>query len=271
MPNYGGFNFSFTSSTTNTPGTGTGGGGYGTLTFNTGSVYGGAGTGGGGVYNTSPPSGINTGSPYGGGYAPPGSGGISGGFTSVSSVTNPWENNFWDWRQKQQYENIDQEHQRAEYEWKTWHEPELKAAAQAEEKAALDSANKALAEMQARYMWMRSGGAGTAGMWEMGQMNLEGQALKVRALLSATSEKYMNELHTAFLSKKDDQDFAEKMAKLQEQYREQYAETVAELNDGTWWQSLGSIVGMINAFVNPPTYIVGGAIQYGGNNAKKWS
>lgn len=161
----------------------------------------------------------------------------------VNLDTKTWSERFAADRQARNQRAIDKKHEDLNYEWTTHYEPKQKEFAQQMEQQAMDEANRALAEMQARYGYMRSAGAGTAGMWESGQLNMESKMMAVRSAIVTTSENYLRDMYNAWMNKKDEQHFQEEMVRLQAYYREEYAEKVAELNGPSWWSVLGGVVG----------------------------
>ena len=163
-------------------------------------------------------------------------------------------------RQAREQNKIDKEYQLRNYEWSNYIEPKQKEFAQQMEQQAMDEANRALAEMQARYGYMRSAGAGTAGMWESGQFNMESKMMAVRSAIATTSENYMRELYNAWSNMKDQQSFQEEMVRLQAYYREEYAEKIAELNEPSWWSTLGGVVGSALALIPGLGQAVGAAM-----------
>ena len=101
-----------------------------------------------------------------------------------------------------------------------------------------------LAKLRMRMGYNQSAGAGTGGRWDLARGNMLNAGAQKQMQLGHDWEKWEAQQAQNWAIMQDQQAHGEKMAQLQYQYNLELMKQQAELNDPTWWQTFGSIVGM---------------------------
>lgn len=125
--------------------------------------------------------------------------------------------------------------------WSSTYEPQWKeygAGLQRELQTAYD---RSLAEAQGRLGYgLSTSGSGEGGLAEASRLALSEEAQAKRMDISQRAGQVLQQAYLQFMQTKDA--YAFEMAKVGAQY--QYAKEMAEMNQPSWWESLGGIVGM---------------------------
>jgi hypothetical protein len=103
-------------------------------------------------------------------------------------------------------------------------------------------------------------GSGEGGLAAASRQALTTEAQNKRMDIASQRDIALQNAYMQFMTTKDQQAFD--MAKMQAQH--QYNVKLAEMNQPSWWESLGPIVGMgLAMFGGPIGAAVGGAMAYG--------
>lgn len=129
----------------------------------------------------------------------------------------------------------------ANNEWKNQWEPQWKQYGEGLQRELQTAYDRSLAEAQG---WLGYGlsmsGSGEGGLAEASRLALQTEAQNKRMDISQRADQVLQQAYLQFMQTKDQQAF--EMAKMGAQY--QYAKEMAEMNEPSWWESLGGIVGM---------------------------
>ena len=104
-----------------------------------------------------------------------------------------------------------------------------------------------IGQMRGRLGFAASSGAGGAGYWDSARIALEGKAMGQLGEAATASERIEAQMHKDFLDREDAQKHGVFMQERQHQYRMAELNRQAELNDSSWWQDFGGIIGSIAA------------------------
>lgn len=148
-----------------------------------------------------------------------------------------------------------------EYEWNRAYAPLVQDLGQSLEDAAKRAVEQAIARRNMQLGYLRSGTAGTSGSWDAAQSALQRYGTKLQTQAESTAEQFELGQHLEFLTREDAKEHERDMALLA--FRQQMAllERQAELNEPSWWQGLGSIVGLgLGVMFSPWEGTVGAAL-----------
>ena len=142
-------------------------------------------------------------------------------------------------RNPTQYKNL--QPQIAQSEWTNTYEPQFEKYNTALQRELQTAFDRSYAEAQGRLGYGLSiTGSGEGGLAEASRLALTTEAQNKRMDIKNEYNKRLEGAYYQFMLTKDAQAF--EMAKLGAQY--EYQRKLAEMNQPSWWESLGSIVGM---------------------------
>jgi len=158
---------------------------------------------------------------------------------------------------------MEREKKRRELEWQTMYQQPASEYARLEEIEAKKALDREMARAAAMLGYSQYGtGAGTSGTWEANKLALQKAAQEQYGNVAQLNQKIMQQLYLDYLNRKDTQKFQLELAKYAHEARMQEMEKMAELNDESWWQSIGSSVGSFFAMM--PLIASGLGIPYYG-------
>lgn len=108
--------------------------------------------------------------------------------------------------------------------------------------------NRQIGQMRGRLGFAASSGAGGgAGYWDSAKIALEGRAMGQLGEAATASERIEAGARADWINKEDAQQFQMEQQSRQAQYRMAELNRQAELNDSSWWEDFGGIIGSIAA------------------------
>ena len=154
---------------------------------------------------------------------------------------------------------------KAEQAWTTTREPLWKEFSTDLQREAQTAFDRSYAEAQGRLGYgLSMSGSGEGGLAEASRLALTTEAQNKRMDIATMASKMMNQAHIEFLNTKDSQAFELQKLNIQIQANKQ----VAEMNQPSWWESLGQIIGtglgIALAWPTGGLSLAGGAIVGGG-------
>lgn len=101
-----------------------------------------------------------------------------------------------------------------------------------------------MAKLRMRLGYNQSAGAGTAGWWNLAKLGMETTGMTKQMDLEQQWEMWEDQQKSNWAKMQDSQAHQMQMQRLQGQQQMELMRQQAELNDPTWWESFGSIIGM---------------------------
>jgi len=101
-----------------------------------------------------------------------------------------------------------------------------------------------LAKLRMRLGYNQSAGAGTGGWWNLAKLGMETAGMGKQLDLQQQWQMWEAQQKSDWAKTQDAQAHQAQMMRLQGQQQLMLMQQQAELNDASWWESFGSIIGM---------------------------
>ena len=141
-------------------------------------------------------------------------------------------------------ERRDQQYGEQQYEYETYYEPQLKEYAAGGLEASGNVLEREMAKLRMRLGYNQSAGAGTGGWWNLAKSGMETAGMQKGQQLASDWSQWQAGQHLGYLGREDQQAHQLKLQDLQYRQQLELMRQQAELNDPTWWNSFGSVVGI---------------------------
>jgi hypothetical protein len=130
---------------------------------------------------------------------------------------------------------------KASTQWANTYEPQWNKYGEQMQRQLQTAFDRSYADAQGKLGYgLSMSGSGEGGLAEASRLALTQEAQNKRMDIAATRDQMLQQAYIQFMTTKDQQAFD--MAKMAAGY--EYQRKMAEMNQPTWWDSLGSIVGM---------------------------
>jgi hypothetical protein len=137
----------------------------------------------------------------------------------------------------------------AQNEWTKIYEPQWQEYSADMQRQLQTAFDRSYADAQGTLGYgLSAQGSGEGGLYEASRMQLQSEASNKRADIAAQRDTMLQQAYIQFMQTKDQQAF--EMAKLGAQY--QYQKQITEMNDPSWWSTLGSVLGMAAGIIFAP-------------------
>jgi hypothetical protein len=142
----------------------------------------------------------------------------------------------------------------AEKQWTNTYEPMWNKYGAEMQRGLQTAYDRSLAEARGKLGYgLSMQGSGEGGLAEASRLSLETEAQNKRMDIAAQRDMALQQAHLQFMQTKDAQAF--EIAKMGVAYN--YNKMIAEMNQPSWWESLGQIAGMGLAMFNPVGAVTG--------------
>ena len=138
----------------------------------------------------------------------------------------------------------DLRNKRRQYEYETYYAPEIEKYAAGGLEASGNTLEREMAKLRMRLGYNQSAGAGTGGWWNLARSGMETAGMQKGQEIANQWEQFKLQNWLDYMNREDTQSFQKDMITRQTQAQLELMKQQAELNDPTWWNSFGSIVGM---------------------------
>jgi hypothetical protein len=136
----------------------------------------------------------------------------------------------------------------ANKEWASKWEPQWNKYGEQMQRGLQTAFDRSYADAQGKLGYgLSMSGSGEGGLAEASRLALTQEAQNKRMDIAATRDQMLQQAYIQFMTTKDQQAFD--MAKMAAGY--EYQRKMAEMNQPSWWESLGSILGMATALSLP--------------------
>ena len=155
------------------------------------------------------------------------------------------------------------EKQRAESlaNYEQYYQPIVQEYARLGQQASGNLLEREMAKLRMRLGYNQSAGAGTGGWWNLARSGMETAGMQKGMALADQWKQWEAQQHLGYLSQEDQQAHQLEMQRISYQNQLALMKQQAELNDSSWWSTLGTIAGIGLALWNP---LAGAAVAGGG-------
>jgi len=152
-------------------------------------------------------------------------------------------------KQEARRRKLDEAQAERQYEYQTYYQPEVEKLAQLGQSRAGDVLEREMAKLRMRMGYNQYAGAGTGGWWNLARGAMETAGMQKGMELADQWTQWQTDQYIKYMKLKDQQAHELQMAAFAYQQQMELMKQQAELNDPSWWQTFGSIVGMSAAFL----------------------
>jgi len=136
------------------------------------------------------------------------------------------------------------QHEERQADWEQFYAPTVEEYAAGGLEASGNVLEREMAKLRMRLGYNQSMGAGTAGWWNLARGGMLTEGMKKYQDIASDWERWQTGQYLGYMSREDQQAHQLKMQQIAYQQQLELMRQQAELNDPTWWQTLGSIVGI---------------------------
>jgi len=151
------------------------------------------------------------------------------------------------YREAQKREKLDKQYGERQYEYETYYAPKTQEYAQQGLQASGNVLEQEMAKLRMRLGYNQSAGAGTGGWWNLAKLGMETAGMQKGQQLASDWSQWQAGQEMNYMNREDQQAYGLQMADLQYRQQLELMRKQAELNDPSWWESFGSIVGTATA------------------------
>ena len=138
---------------------------------------------------------------------------------------------------------VDKQHTQRQYEYETYYEPKMQEYAAGGLEASGNVLEQEMAKLRMRLGYNQSAGAGTGGWWNLAKSGMETAGMQKGQQLASDWSQWQGDQWRGYMQREDQQAYGMQMADLQYRQQLELVRQQAELNDPSWWESFGSIIG----------------------------
>ena len=139
------------------------------------------------------------------------------------------------------------QYEQRQTDWEQYYKPVVQEYAAGGLQASGNVLEQEMAKLRMRLGYNQSAGAGTGGWWNLAKLGMETAGMQKGQQLASDWSQWQAGQHLGYLGREDQQAHQLKLQDLQYRQQLELMRQQAELNDPSWWESFGSIVGTATA------------------------